>query len=466
MEKQDFSRITPAINIMTRRLQRNSTIDPTLYQKYDVKRGLRDINGHGVMAGITQVADVQGYEMIDGKSVPCEGHLYYRGYDMQDLVRGVIEDNRFGFEEITYLFLTGELPSASRLNFFCQELNYHRALPDGFVRDIIMEAPTNDVMNGLARSVLTLYTYDDHADDTSLPNVMRQSLQLIASFPVIAAYCFRVYDHYHNGNSLVLHDPPIGLSHAETILYMIRPDREYTELEARMLDLCLIVHADHGGGNNSTFTTRVVSSAGTDTYSAVAAALCSLKGPKHGGANIKVHHMFEDLKKHVKDWTNEDEIAAYLTSLLDKKGFDKSGLIYGMGHAVYSVSDPRATVLREFMRKLSIEKGREDECNLYLDVERIASRLIAERKKIYKGVCANVDFYSGFIYDMLNIPEELYTPLFAIARISGWCAHRLEELSENNKIIRPAYRGVAEHKPYISRSRRRSTLFPPAKLHQ
>lgn len=464
MEKQNFSRITPAINIMTRRLQRNSTIDPELYKKYDVKRGLRDINGHGVMAGITQVADVQGYETVNGKSVPCEGHLYYRGYDVQDLVRGVIEENRYGFEEVTYLFLTGELPSASRLRFFSQELDYHRALPDGFVRDIIMEAPTNDVMNGLARSVLTLYTYDDHADDTSLTNVMRQSLQLIASFPVIASYCYCVYNHYHNGNSLVLHDPPHGLSHAETILYMIRPDRSYTELEARMLDLCLIVHADHGGGNNSAFTTRVVSSAGTDTYSAIAAALCSLKGPKHGGANIKVRHMFEDLKAHVKDWTDEEELKRYLGTLLDKKGFDKSGLIYGMGHAVYSVSDPRATVLREFMRKLSIEKGREDECNLYLTVERLASDLISERKKIYKGVCANVDFYSGFIYDMLNIPEELYTPLFAIARISGWCAHRLEELSENNKIIRPAYRGVAEKKPYISRSRRQSALFPPAKL--
>ena len=344
-------------------------------------------------------------------------------------------------------------------------MNNHRALPDGFVRDIIMEAPANDVMNGLARSVLTLYTYDNRADDISLPNVMRQCLQLISCFPVIAAHTYRVYDHYHNGNSLVLHDPIDGLSHAETILYLIRPDKNFSELEARLLDLCLILHADHGGGNNSAFTTRVVTSTGTDTYSAIASALCSLKGPRHGGANIRVHHMFNDLKCRVTDWTDDEAIAEYLEAILDKRAFDRSGLIYGMGHAVYSKSDPRATVLRQFVRELSKEKGREAECDLYMKVEEIAGRMIAEKRKIYKGVSANVDYYSGFVYDMLNLPEELYTPLFAVARISGWCAHRLEELSQNSKIIRPAYLGIAPRHDYVKMSDRHDSPFPPAYLH-
>lgn len=465
MEKHDFTRITPGITTLTKKLERNSVIDPELYTKYDVKRGLRDINGHGVVAGLTNVADIHAYDNIDGTSVPCDGHLYYRGYDMQDLVRGFISDDRFGFEEITYLLLTGELPSPTRLALFQKEMDYLRPLPEGFVRDIMMEAPASDVMNGLARSVLTLYTYDDRADDIGLPNVMRQCMQLISCFPVIAAFTYRVYDHYHNNNSLVLHDPPQGLSQAETLLYMIRPDKTYTELEAKLLDLCLIVHADHGGGNNSAFTTRVVTSTGTDTYSAIASALCSLKGPKHGGANIKVRHMFNDLMENVHDWKDDEEIARYLNNLLEKKAFDHSGLIYGMGHAVYSKSDPRALVLREFVRSLSKEKGREDECDLYMKVEALAGQMIADKRKIYKGVSANVDFYSGFIYDMLNIPEELYTPLFAVARISGWCAHRLEELAQHSRIIRPAYKGIAPRHEYIKMEDRRDLLFPPAHLH-
>ena len=465
MENHDYTRITPGLHTLTKKLERNSVIDPELYTKHDVKRGLRDINGHGVVAGLTNIADIHAYETIDGKSVPCDGHLYYRGYDMQELVRGFIEDNRFGFEEITYLLLTGELPSPTRLALFKKDIDYMRPLPEGFVRDIMMEAPASDVMNGLARSVLTLYTYDKRADDITLPNVMRQCMQLIRCFPAIAAFTYRVYDHYHNKNSLVLHDPPEGLSQAETLLYMIRPDKTYTELEAKILDLCLIVHADHGGGNNSAFTTRVVTSTGTDTYSAIASALCSLKGPKHGGANIKVRHMFNDMKTNVSDWKDDEEIAYYLSTLLDKKGFDRSGLIYGMGHAVYSKSDPRALVLREFVRSLSKEKGREDECDLYMKVEQIAGKMIAEKRKIYKGVSANVDFYSGFIYDMLNIPEELYTPIFAVSRISGWCAHRLEELAQNSRIIRPAYKGIAPRNEYIKLGDRRDFIFPPAHLH-
>lgn len=465
MDKHDYSRITPGIHALTKKLEQNSQIAPELYTQYDVKRGLRDINGRGVMAGLTNVADVHAYEKdASGETVPCDGHLYYRGYDMQDLVRGMIEDQRFGFEEVTYLLLTGELPSAMQLSLFEQEMNNHRTLPDGFVRDIIMEAPATDVMNGLARSVLTLYTYDDRADDISLPNVMRQCLQLISCFPVIAAHTYRVYDYYHNHNSLVLHDPIDGLSHAETILYLIRPDKTFSALEARILDLCLILHADHGGGNNSAFTTRVVTSTGTDTYSAIASALCSLKGPRHGGANLRVHQMFDDLKSHVRDWHDDEEIANYLSAILEKRVFDRSGLIYGMGHAVYSKSDPRATVLRGFVRDLSREKGREDECDLYMNVERIAGDLIAQKRKIYKGVSANVDYYSGFVYDMLNLPEELYTPLFTVARISGWCAHRLEELSQNNKIIRPAYLGIAPRHDYVKMSDRHDSPFPPAFL--
>lgn len=466
MDKQSFIKITPGIYSLTKKLERNSFIDPDLYTTYDVKRGLRDINGRGVVAGLTNVADVHAYEKDDaGNTVPCDGQLFYRGYDMQDLVQGMLDDNRFGFEEVTYLLLTGELPSTNQLSMFSQEMAHYRTLPDGFVRDIIMEAPANDVMNGLARSVLTLYTYDSRADDISLPNVMRQCLQLISCFPVIAAHTYRVYDHYHNHNSLVLHDPPEGLSHAESILYLIRPDKTFSELEAKLLDLCLILHADHGGGNNSAFTTRVVTSTGTDTYSAIASALCSLKGPRHGGANIRVHHMMADLKSHVKDWGDDEEISAYLESVLDKQSFDRSGLVYGMGHAVYSKSDPRAGVLRSFVRALSQEKGREKECDLYMKVEEIAGHMIAERRKIYKGVSANVDYYSGFVYDMLNLPEELYTPLFAIARISGWCAHRLEELSQNSKIIRPAYLGIAPQLEYVPIDKRHDSPFPPAKLH-
>lgn len=449
MNRQDYTNISPGIDALTKRLEENSYIDPELYSTYDVKRGLRDINGRGVLAGLTNIADVYAYEEVDGKSVPCPGKLFYRGYNMEDLVSDFVQNNRYGFEETTYLLLTGDLPSKKNLAIFEEELAAHRFLPDGFVRDIIMESPSNDVMNAIARSVLTLYTYDQHADDMALDNLMRQSLQLIASFPSLAAYSYQAFNHYHNGNSMFLHNPPTNLSQAETLLYLIRPDKKYTELEARTLDLCFVVHADHGGGNNSTFTTRVVSSTGTDTYSAVAAALCSLKGPKHGGANIKVRKMFEDMKATVKDWKDDDEIAYYINNLLDKKAFDNSGLVYGMGHAVYSISDPRATVLRDFVRKLSDSKGRTDECTLYEKTEALASDIISKRRKIYKGVSANVDFYSGFVYDMLDLPPELYTPIFAVSRISGWCAHRLEEIYSQNKIIRPAYKNVAPQLPYI-----------------
>lgn len=448
MHNSDYSSITPALQTLTDKLLRNGAIDPNLYTRYDVKRGLRDVNGHGVLAGLTNIADIHAYETVNGESVPCEGKLFYRGIDMNDIVDGCIRDGHFGFEEVSYLLLTGELPNAEELSDFSAELSRHRDLPEGFVRDIIMEAPSSDVMNALASAVLTLYTYDDQADNLDILNVMRQSVNLIAHFPTLAIYAFQTYNHYHNHNSLIIHTPPTQLSTAETLLYLLRPNQHYSDLEARILDLALVVHADHGGGNNSTFTTRVVSSAGTDTYSAIASALCSLKGPKHGGANIKVMDMFSDLKERVNDWHDDEEIDAYLLQLLSGAAFDKSGLIYGMGHAVYSISDPRALLLKESARELAAAKGRSDEFALYEKVETLAGHIISEKRKIYKGVSANVDFYSGFIYDMLNLPRELYTPLFAVSRISGWCAHRLEEISLHNRIIRPAYKCVSDRRPY------------------
>ena len=365
------------------------------------------------------------------------------------MVGGFIKEKRFGFEEITYLLLLGELPTKSELEDFNDILAQYRNLPTTFVRDIIMKAPSFDMMNALARSVLTLYAYDKKADDTSIENVLRQSLQLIAVFPLLSVYGYQTYDHYFNGNSLIIHTPQPELSTAENILYMLRPDSQYTELEARILDLALVLHAEHGGGNNSTFTTHVVSSSGTDTYSAIAAALGSLKGPKHGGANIKVVKMFNDMKENIKDWSNEEEVRNYLKQLLHKEAFDRSGLIYGMGHAVYSVSDPRAKIFKDFVKRLSDEKGKTEEYNLYALVERLAPEVIQEERQTYKGVSANIDFYSGFVYSMLELPLELYTPIFAIARISGWCAHRIEELINIDKIIRPAYMNVQERKEYV-----------------
>ena len=381
--------------------------------------------------------------------MPCEGELYYRGINIKDIVAGFIKEKRFGFEEVTYLLLFGNLPTQEQLDSFIKILSHYRTLPTSFVRDIIMKAPSRDMMNTLARSVLTLYSYDPTASDISIGNVLRQCLQLIALFPLLSVYGYQTYSHYHDGNSLFIHSPLPDLSTAENILHVLRPDSKYSELEARILDLALVLHADHGGGNNSTFTTHVVSSSGTDTYSTIAASLGSLKGPKHGGANIKVVQMFEDMKKTVSDWHDEEEVSNYLKALLHKQAFDKAGLIYGMGHAVYSLSDPRADIFKKFVQSLSEEKGFTEEFHLYSLVEKIAPQVIAEERKIYKGVSANIDFYSGFVYSMLNLPLELYTPIFAISRISGWSAHRIEELINSSKIIRPAYKSVAVRKEYV-----------------
>ena len=454
MQMNSYSEITPEILDLAQMSERASQINADLYKKYDVKRGLRDINGKGVLAGLTEIGEVQAYKSVDGKEVPCEGKLYYRGLDIEELVQGFVSEKRFGFEEITYLLLFGELPSEKELSDFCELLGSYRTLPTHFVRDIIMKAPSKDMMNTLARSVLTLYSYDDRGDDISIPNVLRQSLQLIALFPVLSVYGYQAYSHYHDGKSLYIHQPQPNLSTAENILYTLRPDSSYTDFVAKVLDIALVLHMEHGGGNNSSFTTHVVSSSGTDTYSSVAASLGSLKGPRHGGANIKVVRMFEDMKQQVKDWTDEKEVGAYLRALLNKEAFDHAGLIYGMGHAVYSLSDPRANIFKSFVERLSKEKGREDEFRLYSMVEQLAPKIIGEERQIYKGVSANVDFYSGFVYSMLDLPLELYTPIFAMARIVGWSAHRIEELANNGKIIRPAYKSVAEKQEYVKLSER------------
>ncbi len=451
-----YSEITPQLEKLASMTVENSTIDTELYSKYEVKRGLRDISGKGVLAGLTEIAEVRSYTVVDSEMVPCEGKLFYRGVDIEEIVKGFISEKRFGFEEVTYLLLFGQLPDEKQLTEFNNLLADYRTLPTSFVRDIIMKAPSPDMMNTLARSVLTLYSYDEKADDTSLPNVLRQCLQLIALFPLLSVYGYQAYSHYHDGQSLFIHPPVEELSTAENILHMLRPDSKYTELEAKILDIALVLHAEHGGGNNSTFTTHVVSSSGTDTYSAIAAALGSLKGPKHGGANIKVVKMFEDMKANIKDYSDEDEVREYLKKLLNKQAFDKAGLIYGMGHAVYSISDPRANIFKGFVQSLSEEKGRQEEFKLYSMVEKLAPQVIAEERKIYKGVSANVDFYSGFVYSMLDLPMELYTPIFAIARISGWSAHRLEELINAGKIIRPAYKSVAKRKTYIPLKERKN----------
>ena len=448
MNTNSFCEITPEIAHLAELSRQAATINPELFTTYDVKRGLRDLNGKGVLVGLTEISDVCSTKMVDGKSVPAPGELYYRGYNVKDIIRGLSDNNHFGFEESTYLLLFGKLPTSEELTSFCQVLAKYRTLPTSFVRDIIMKAPSQDMMNTLARSVLTLYSYDDRADDISIPNVLRQCLELISLFPLLSVYGYQAYEHYHDGASLFIHTPDPKLSTAETILHLLRPDSKYTPLEAKLLDIALILHMEHGGGNNSTFTTHLVSSSGTDTYSAIAASLGSLKGPRHGGANIKVVKMFDDMKQHIHDWNDEEEISAYLTALLHKEAFDHAGLIYGMGHAIYSLSDPRAELFRSFVQRLSKEKGREDEFALYSTVERLAPQIIARERKIYKGVSPNVDFFSGFAYSMLDLPLELYTPIFAIARISGWSAHRLEELNYNGKIMRPAYKNVQEHLEY------------------
>lgn len=430
------------------KLYKNSAIDKDLYAKYDVKRGLRDIDGKGVRTGLTDISEIVQNKVVDGKTVPCDGVLYYRGYNIEDIVDGFVSDGRFGFEEVVYLLLFGEMPTAHALNNFKDMLGAYRVLPTNFVRDVVMKAPSADMMNTLARSVLTLYCYDSNPNDTSIENVLRQSMQLISVFPLLSVYGYQAYNHYLRNQSLFIHVPDPKKSTAEIVLTLLRPDQQYTDLEAKVLDMALVLHAEHGGGNNSTFTTHVVTSSGTDTYSAISSALCSLKGPKHGGANVRVSKMFEDLKINVRDWKDDEQIAKYLSDILDKNAYDRSGLIYGMGHAVYTISDPRAQILKRFTERLAKAKGLEEEYDLYSRVERLAPEVIGKKKHIYKGVSANVDFYSGFIYNMLNLPTELYTPLFAIARIAGWSAHRMEELINGNKIIRPAYMSISKHKTY------------------
>ena len=439
---------TPEIERLAALCEKSNAIDKELYTEYDVKRGLRDVNGKGVLAGLTNISDVCAKKIVNGEEVPCEGNLYYRGYNIKDLVRGFLEAGHFGFEEVAYLLLFGELPNAKQLAEFHEMLVERRTLPPTFVRDVIMKAPSRDMMNSLSRSILNLYSYDDKADDTSIPNVLRQCLNLISQFPMLMVYGYHAYN-YRMGDDLYIYAPEPDKSVAENILMMLREDRQYTDLEAKLLDMALVLHMDHGGGNNSTFTTHVVTSSGTDTYSTVAAAMASLKGPKHGGANIKVTQMFADMKKEVKDWDDDDEVRAYLEGLLNKERFDKKGLIYGMGHAIYSVSDPRADIFKSFVEKLAVEKGCQKEYNLYSKVEKMAPEIIAQKRKMYKGVNANVDFYSGLVYSMLGIPEQLYTPIFATARIVGWSAHRLEELKNVDKIIRPAYKPLAPHREYV-----------------
>ncbi len=443
-----FSQVTPQIEQLASLCSGNGNIAPELYLEHNVYCGLRDLDGKGVLTGLTEISEIVAKKEVDGKLVPCDGELYYRGINVADLIKGFIADDRFGFEEITYLLLFGKLPNSGELDEFINMIGSFRRLPSSFVRDIVLKSPSEDIMNTLARSVLSLYAYDDYPNDLSIPNVLRQSLELIALFPMLTVYSYNAKRYYLDGDGLTIHRPKKNLSTAENILYLLRDDSKYTKLEAKVLDIALVLHAEHGGGNNSTFTTHVVTSSGTDTYSAITAALCSLKGPKHGGANLKVMGMFDELKATVKDWNDDDEITAYLQKLLDKEAFDRSGLIYGMGHAVYAISDPRAQIFKSYVEKLAAEKQKEREFALYSAVERLAAELIAKKRRIYKGVSANIDFYSGFCYSMLGLPLELYTPLFAAARISGWSAHRIEELVNGKKIIRPAYLNVQPRTPY------------------
>ena len=444
----EYSDIIPEIDVLAEKMKENSMIDNALYAKYDVKRGLRDIDGKGVLTGLTDISTIKQNKLVDGKLVPCDGELYYRGYNVTDIVGGIHRDDRFGFEEVVYLLLFGEMPTEEQLKSFKELLVRYRTLPQNFVRDVILKAPSDDMMNSIARSVLTLFCYDKHANDTSISNVLRQCVQLISVFPLLSVYGYHAYNHYLRDKSLYIHYAEPSMSTAEVILSLLRPDRKYTALEAKVLDMALILHMEHGGGNNSTFTTHVVTSSGTDTYAAISAALASLKGPKHGGANVKVFEMFEDLKANVRDRKDDDAITAYLEKLLDRKAFDKKGLIYGMGHAVYTISDPRQKILKGAVQTLAHVEGFSDDFDLYERVERLAPIVIDKKRKIYKGVASNVDFYSGLLYSMLDIPCELYTPLFATARIAGWSAHRMEELINAGKIIRPAYMSISTEKKY------------------
>lgn len=442
------------LKILSDKARESNRIDTELFTKYQVKRGLRDIDGRGVLVGLTEIGDVRSYIVEENEMVPIPGKLLYRGIDISHIVSGFLKNNCFGFEETCYLLLFGNLPTEQELKEFEELLVEYRSLPDDFVRDMILKMPSRDIMNSIARSVLAFYSLDKSADDTTIENVLKQCLRLIACFPLMAVYGYQAYSHYHDNNSLFIHSPQPNLSTAENILYMLRPDSQYTKLEAVLLDLALVLHAEHGGGNNSSFVTHVVTSSGSDTYSVMAAALGSLKGPRHGGANIKVVQMFEDIKQNVKDWNDDSEVEKYLEKLLNKEAFDRSGLIYGIGHAVYSISDPRAVIFKEHVERLAKEKGFEDEYNLYAKVEKLAPEVVARVRKMYKGVSANVDFYSGFVYRMLDIPPELFTPIFAISRISGWSAHRIEEIVNAGKIIRPAYKSVVKRKEYVDIKKR------------
>lgn len=443
-----FFENSPRIMELARKCEENNAIDKELYTRYEVKRGLRDLNGKGVLAGLTNISDVCAKKVVNGEEVPCAGSLYYRGYNIKDLVKGFLDAKHPGFEETAYLLLFGELPNAQELKDFRVLLAERRMLPPNFLRDVLMKAPSQDMMNNISRCILQLYSYDHKADDTSIPNVLRQCLNLISQFPMLMVYGYHAYN-YRRGEDLFIYAPDPSLSAAENILMMLREDRKYTKLEAKILDMALVLHMDHGGGNNSTFTTHVVTSSGTDTYSTIAAAMSSLKGPKHGGANVKVTQMFEDMKNTLTDWTDEQQIRAYLEALLDKKAFDRKGLIYGMGHAIYSISDPRADIFKRFVKQLAREKGHQEEYALYEKVEHMAPEIIREKRRMYKGVNANVDFYSGLVYSMLDLPPALYTPIFATARIVGWSAHRLEELTNVDKIIRPAYKPLAPYRSYV-----------------
>lgn len=443
MKKNEF-----LLNDYAQLCREADSLEPELFDKYEVQRGLRDKNGNGVVTGLTNISRIESFKIEDGVKTPCEGKLWYRGYDCIELVKG-FRKKRFGFEEVGYLLLFGKLPNEAQLKEYQEMLAARRTLPTNFTRDVIMKAPSNDIMNSLTRSVLTLASYDKSYGDNSIENVLRQCIGLISVFPMLAVYGYHAYNHYQNDESMYIHRPSKRLSTAENLLMMLRPDKKYTELEARVLDIALVLHMEHGGGNNSTFTTRVVTSSGSDTYSVIAAALSSLKGPKHGGANIKVVEMMRDIEKNVSDWEDEEAVRAYLKKILNKEAFDGKGLIYGMGHAVYSLSDPRAQVFKGFVQQLAAAKGRDRDFALYSMIERLAPQVISEKARIYKGVSANVDFYSGFVYSMLEIPLEMYTPIFAIARIVGWSAHRIEELINMDKIIRPAYKSVMKEREYI-----------------
>ena len=449
----EYAAIEKEAKLFTELCVHNDAIDPNLFDEFGVKRGLRDKDGNGVLAGITNISRIDAFEMRDGVKTPCDGKLWYRGYNVYDLIRG-LRGKRYGFEEVAYLLLLGDLPNEQQLHEFTDCLTKCRALPSNFVRDVIMKAPSKDLMNSLTRSVLTLASYDPLAADLSTPNVLRQSIQLAGIFPMLAVYAYHAYNHYEKDGSMYIHRPDPELSTAENFLRMLRPDMKYTALEARVLDVALLLHAEHGGGNNSTFTTRVVTSSGTDTYSALAAALCSLKGPRHGGANLMVMQMMQNIRENLHDQEDDEELEAYLKKLLHGEAFDRKGLIYGMGHAVYSLSDPREVVFKGYVEQLAHEKGRDKELSLYTRIERMAPQLIAQERKIFKGVSPNVDFYSGFVYEMLGIPMELYTPLFAVARVMGWSAHRIEELLSANKIIRPAYKSLGGDHEYIRRNER------------